>query len=413
VRFGSVCSGIEAASAAWEPLGWQPAWFAEIAPWPSKFLSSRFPSVPNHGSLVGLADRLAGDARSIDVLVGGTPCQSFSVAGLRGGLADERGNLALEFARLAAALRPRWLVWENVPGVLSSDGGRAFASLVRGLSELGYGLAWRVLDAQFFGVAQRRERVFLVGHLGAAAAAGAVLFEPEGVRRNSPTRSQEGEDIAGPLASLSGGSRLDLDGHGAYIPEGDRWPKEVAPTLNAHFGDKLGLENQHALGGAGLFVPEPFFVATAEGGRGVTLTVSNLNPGTNNQSPLVCFDETQVTSPGNRSLCGPETAALTKTGRPPAIAFNARQNPVSSEHVTGSLDTNGATQAVCVTGTRVRRLTPRECERLQGFPDDWTAVDGAKDTPRYAALGNSMAVPVMRWLGRRIELVDGILRGNS
>lgn len=307
VRFGSVCSGIEAASAAWEPLGWRPAWFSEIAAFPSRVLAARFPGVKNHGSLVGLADRLSGSDRSIDVLVGGTPCQSFSVAGLRGGLADSRGNLALEFARLAASLRPRWVVWENVPGVLSSDDGRAFASLLRGLQHVGYGLAWRVLDAQFFGVAQRRERVFLVGYLGAAAAAGAVLFEPEGVRRNPPSRGEAGQDIAGTLTSGTGGGRYDKQPH-------------VVELFNA------------------------------EGSRGATLT-----------------------------------------------ALRAA---------------NGGGSAALVLTTRVRRLTPRECERLQGFPDDWTRIDAnTKDTPRYAALGNSMAVPVMRWLGERIARVDAILRG--
>ncbi len=389
MRFGSVCSGIEAASVAWESIGWKPAWFSEIAPWPSQFLAQRFPSVPNHGSLVGLAGRLAGDARSVDVIVGGTPCQAFSVSGLRGGLADDRGNLTLEFARLAAALRPRWLVWENVPGVLS-DSTNAFGCLLGALSELGYGLAWRVLDAQFVGVAQRRERVFLVGHLGAAAAAGAVLFEPEGVRRNPPTRGEAREDVAGTLTSGSGGGRVDKQQHVV---------SDLAKCLTTS-ATRLDSET------------ETFITAS--------------------------FDETQVTSPGNRSSCDPSTAALTKTGRPPAIAFNARQDPVPSVSTCGALDTEGTSQAVCVTGevthalrsvgadasedgtgrgtpivttqTRVRRLTPRECERLQGFPDDWTAIDGAKDTPRYAALGNSMAVPVMRWIGRRIELVDGILR---
>ena len=433
MRFGSVCSGIEAASHAWESLGWTPAWFSEIAPFPSKFLATRFPGVPNHGSLIGLADRLVGADRNIDLLVGGTPCQSYSVAGKRGGRADPRGNLTWNFARLAEALRPRWVLWENVPGVLSSERGAAFGSLIGDLAQLGYGLAWRVLDAQFFGVAQRRERVFLVGHLGAAAAAGAVLFEPEGVRRNPPTRGEAREDVAGTLGSGTGGGRRDLDGHGAYIPE-------VAACLTTS-ATRLDSETE----------TETFITAS--------------------------FDETQVTSRTNRSSCDPSTAALTAHGRPPAIAFNARQDPVSSEHVTGSRDTDGTTQAVCVTGevthalrsvgadasedgtgrgtpitavsvalrgrdggataemggevanalrsaggggsspyvleTRVRRLTPRECERLQGFPDDATAIDGAKDTPRYAALGNSMAVPAMRWIGQRIELVDGILRGES
>lgn len=465
MKYGSVCSGIEAATVAWEPLGFTPAWFSEIAPWPSKFLSTRYPHVPNHGSLLGLADRLAGDARNIDLLIGGTPCQAFSVAGLRGGLADERGNLTLEFARLAAALRPRWLVWENVPGVLSDDT-NAFGCFLGALSELGYGCAWRVLDAQFFGVAQRRERVFLVGHLGAAAAAGAVLFEPEGVRRNPPARRTPGEEVAGTLTTGSGGFGGDLDRCGAFIPESQRWPKEIAATLNASFATKQGLENQHALGGASWFVPALTDEAELErlwAENDIRLTAS--------------FDETQVTNQNNRSSCDPATAALTATGRPPSIAFNARQDPVFSEHVTGALDADGSTQAVCVTGnvthalraegcdasedgtgrgtpitpvtvalrgreggataemggevanalrsasgggsapfvmtTRVRRLTPRECERLQGFPDDYTAIPGAKDSPRYAALGNSMAVPVIRWLGRRIQLVDQLMREGT
>ena len=382
MRYGSVCSGIEAASVAWEPLGFAPAWFAEIARYPSKHLAARYPKVPNHGSLVGLADRLAGTDRNIDLLVGGTPCQSFSIAGLRGGLSDERGNLALEFARLAAALRPRWLLWENVPGVLSSDEGRAFGSLIGALVELGYGLAWRVLDAQFFGVAQRRERLFLVGHLGAAAAAGAVLFEPEGVRRNPPTRRDARQDVAGAASRGTGG------------------------------GSQVG--------------PELAKCLTTSAQRNDTETETFVT---------ASFDETQVTSKTNRSSCDPSTAALMKTWRPPSIAFRLTQDPIHSEEVTPCISGTITGAGVCVTGevthalrsvgadasedgtgrgtpitlggSRVRRLTPRECERLQGFPDDYTE---GKDGPRYAALGNSMAVPCMSWLGRRIQLVDSLIK---
>ena len=362
MRFGSVCSGIEAASVAWKPLGFTPAWFSEIAKFPSALLAHRYQKVPNHGSLVGLANRLTGGDRSIDILVGGTPCQSFSVAGLRGGLADERGNLALEFARLAASLRPRWLLWENVPGVLSSDGGRAFASLLRGLSVVGYGLAWRVLDAQFYGLAQRRQRVFLVGHLGAAAAAGAVLFEPEGVRRNPPTRGPSREDVAGTLGAGTGGFGGDLDRCGAFIPEIARCLTTSAQRLDSE--------------------TETFVEAS--------------------------FDETQVTSRTNRSSCDPSTAALTSTGRPPAIAFHMTQDPISTVEATPVLSCTSMGMGVCV-ASRVRRLTPVECERLQGFPDGYTAIPGAKDSPRYAALGNSMAVQVIRWLGQRIARVDTLL----
>ena len=363
MRYGSVCSGIEAASCAWESLGWQAAWFSEIAPWPSKFLAQRFPSVPNHGSLVGLAGRLAGDARRIDVLVGGTPCQAFSVSGLRGGLTDDRGNLTLEFARLAAALRPRWLVWENVPGVLS-DSTNAFGCLLGALSELGYGLAWRVLDAQFFGVAQRRERVFLVGHLGAAAAAGAVLFEPEGVRRNPPTRGEAREDVAGTLGIGAGGRRRDLDGHGAYVPQ-------VARTLRAQGQDHGSTQAVCVTGDVTHALRSVGADASEDGtGRGTPITAVSV------------------------ALRGRDGGATAEMGGEVANALRSSGGGGSSPYVLE---------------TRVRRLTPRECERLQGFPDDWTAVDGAKDTPRYAALGNSMAVPAMRWIGSRIQLVDRIL----
>ncbi len=412
MRFGSVCSGIEAASMAWLSLGWSAAWFAEIAPFPSKVLAHRHPDVPNHGSLIGLADRLTGSDRHIDILVGGTPCQSYSVAGKRGGRADPRGNLTWNFARLAEALRPRWLLWENVPGVLSSERGAAFGSLIGDLAQLGYGLAWRVLDAQFFGVAQRRERVFLVGHLGAAAAAGAVLFEPEGVRRNPPTRDKAREEIAGTLGVGAGGRRYDTDGHGACVPEIS--PTLKAATLRSNAGD--------------CFIPEIAKCLTTSAQRNDTETETFVT---------ASFDETQVTSPGNRSSCDPATAALTKTGRPPSIAFHLTQGPIHGDEHTPVLSRTSMGMGVCVTGdvthalrsvgsdasedgtgrgtpivtttTRVRRLTPRECERLQGFPDDHTATPRAKDTPRYAALGNSMAVPVMRWIGERIALVDSIL----
>lgn len=385
MRYGSVCSGIEAASVAWASLGWSAAWFAEIASFPSKVLAHRFPEVRNHGSLIGLSTRLVGADDAIDALVGGTPCQGVSIAGKGRGL----GPLPAEYCRVAKALRPRWVLWENVPNVLSAKHARDFAALVGALVQLGYGCAWRVLDARYAGVPQRRRRVFLVASARGAAAAGAVLFEPEGVRRDSPPSSEAGEEVAG---TPGGGS-----GSRGWAPDTDRMT----------------------------FIPEAAKCLTTSAQRIDTETETFV---------ATCFDPTQVTSRTNRSSCDGRTAA---SARPPHIAFNARQDPLTYGEGTGPLDTDGSTYAVCVTGeqthalrsigsdasedgtgrgtpitttqTRVRRLTPRECERLQGFPDDFTAIPGAKDGPRYAALGNSMAVPVMRWIGQRIALVDSIL----
>jgi DNA (cytosine-5)-methyltransferase 1 len=396
VKYLSVCSGIEAASVAWHRLGWQPVAFSEIEAFPSAVLAHHYQSVPNWGDMTKFKEWPDAD---VDVLVGGTPCQSFSVAGLRGGLADPRGNLALTYLAIAKRYRARWVVWENVPGVLSADGGRAFGAFLGGLAELGYGFAWRVLDAQFFGLAQRRKRVFVVGHLGDWRRAAAVLFESASLRGDPAPSRETGKGTAPTISSRptgGGGLGTDFDCDGGLISAcevadgltvganqttgfvGDvvahalraegfdasedgtgrgvplavgTWPAEVAPTINAHFGDKQGLEDQHALNGGGLFVPA------------VALDWQNSAGGPNSEETF-------------QTLC---------KDRMPAVAQSAA----------------------------VRRLTPRECERLQGFPDDYTLIPvrgkPAADGPRYKALGNSMAVPVMRWIGLRIQLVETIV----
>ncbi|NBX70048.1 MAG: DNA cytosine methyltransferase, partial [Proteobacteria bacterium] len=185
MKYGSVCSGIEAASVAWHNLGWEPQWFSEIEQFPSDVLKHRFPTVPNLGDMTTINQNPIADERPIDLLVGGTPCQSFSVAGLRKGLADPRGNLMLTFLSIADKLRPKWIVWENVPGVLSSNGGKDFGTFLGALGELGYGFAFRTLNAEYFGVAQRRRRVFVVGYLGDWRVAAAVLFERESLQGNT------------------------------------------------------------------------------------------------------------------------------------------------------------------------------------------------------------------------------------
>jgi DNA (cytosine-5)-methyltransferase 1 len=244
VRYGSVCSGIEAATVAWDSLGWTPVFFSEIEPFPCAVLKHHYPAVPNYGDMTKFAEW---PNESIDVLVGGTPCQSFSVAGLRAGLADPRGNLMLTYLAIADRYRPEWLVWENVPGVLSSNGGRDFGTFLAGLGELRYGFAYRILDAQYFGVAQRRRRVFVVANARSWQRAAAVLFERESLCGNPAPSREAREGVAGTIAARFGISR---NNH-----EELAWPAEVASTLNAAFGSKQGLEDQHALGGGQLFVP--------------------------------------------------------------------------------------------------------------------------------------------------------------
>jgi DNA (cytosine-5)-methyltransferase 1 len=216
MRYASVCDGIGAAHVAFQSLGWTCAWHAEIEPFPAAVVADRWGerAGPNLGDMTKITDEEIARHGPIDALVGGTPCQSFSVAGLRGGMADDRGNLALVFLQLARRTRAEWLLWENVPGVLSSSGGRDFGAVLGGMVELGYGFAYRVLDAQYFGLAQRRKRVFVVARLGDWRAPAAVLLERESLRGNSPPSREAGEDAAGTLAaraSAGGGLGTDFD----------------------------------------------------------------------------------------------------------------------------------------------------------------------------------------------------------
>jgi DNA (cytosine-5)-methyltransferase 1 len=375
--YASLCDGIGAVHVAWQPLGWQCAWTSEIEPFPIAVVEQRF-GYPNLGDMTKITKDQANAHGRIDLVVGGTPCQSFSVAGLRAGLDDPRGNLALEYLRLVDAIRPRWTLWENVPGVLSSGGGRDFGSIVGGLADLGYGWAYRVLDAQFFGVAQRRRRVFLVGHLGDWRRAAAVLFDAESLRGNP-------------------------------APRREAWER-TTPTIDASFGRLQGCSGQDMNHGHGHLIS-----TNAEGSDGFTLTRANLGNHLNNQTPLIAH---------SLRAAGPD-ASEDGTGRGTPIvpvAFDPYNNSTSEQCPMLGQNTGQSTGRALAfqssqSGVRsgvisegVRRLTPRECERLQGFPDDYTAITyrnkPAADGPRYQALGNSMAVPVMRWIGERIQKVD-------
>jgi len=336
--YGSVCSGVGAATVAWRPLGWRAAWFAEILPFPSAVLAHHYRETPNLGDVTKIYEKKTLQKSKIDLLVGGTPCQSFSMAGLRKGLEDPRGNLMLEFLRLAHIKRPRWLVWENVPGVLSSNGGRDFGSFLGALRYLGYCGAWRVLDAQYFGVPQKRRRIFMVGYRGGDWRPPAeVLFESGSLPRSpEPNKEIQQESPEAAFERPSSGS-------------------------------------------------EPLIFNWQEGRVFKCSAVSNPLTASQTQAAVV-FEQAHF---GGNNQTGPEgrgrVASTIKAG------YFKCWNDIANV-------TN-----LCPSGRYVRRLTPLECERLQGFPDNYTKIRGASDADRYRAVGNSMAIPVCRWLGKRIK----------
>ena len=455
MKFLSVCSGIEAASVAWSPLGWEAVGFSEIAPFPSAVLSHHYPSTPNFGDLTQYHDWPA--TLRPDLVIAGTPCQSFSVAGLRKGLADPRGNLTLVFLGLLAQFRPQWVVWENVPGVLSDKTG-AFGAFLGGLGELGYGFAYRILDAQYTGVPQQRRRVFVVGYLGDWRRAAAVLFEPESLRGDPPPGRKTGKGPAPTLAGCLGGSSqsggfraTDLDGTGAFIPmiqskthalrgegfdasedgTGRGTPLVPVHTTGAGFWQegfgtlRAREQDSHENLLEGAFRTSGNCGAWDTGDR-----VDALNTGTDPCSHVLAFSGRSRGDDGRGYDRPPNIFSGGKVGavdtvKPHHVAYTIHGTDktvkVASEtQIAGCLRTrppgsmeNSSSTVVGMGQSCVRRLTPRECERLQGFPDDYTAIPWGKkspadcpDGPRYKAIGNSMAVPVIQWIGRRIDAVD-------
>lgn len=374
MRYVSTFSGIEAATVAWEPLGWEPLAFCEVDAFPSAVLAERYPGVPNLGDVREVD--WSGFRGSADVVVGGSPCQSFSVAGRREGLSGASG-LMFEYVRCVREVRPRWFVWENVPGALSVERGEAFRCLLSEMDGLGYGLAWRVLDAQFFGVAQRRRRVFVVGSLGDGRAA-EVLFEPESLRRDHPT----GREKRAQLARAAG---LRVGGEGCWGIGGN-----VVGRDDGSGGHQLGVVDPDENGMFSLTTADRHAVAFAASRRG----------------------EVRLQGGGGDVFGALPTAWSGKQAQGVLCLADDNAKAAVDVDVCGSLKVGGAPPMI---GTKweVRRLTPRECERLQGFPDDWTLIPWrgrpageCPDAPRYKALGNSMAVPVMRWIGERIEMAE-------
>lgn len=442
--YGSICSGIEAATVAWEPLGWKAAWFSEIEAFPSAVLAERWPEVVNLGDMTKIAAAVrAGEVQAPDVMVGGTPCQAFSIAGLRNGLSDARGQLTLSYVELANAIDDKRIergeeeaifVWENVPGVLTSHD-NAFGCFLAGLagescelepsggkwshSGCVYGpqrtIAWIVKDAQYFGVAQRRKRVFVVASARKGFDPGQVLFESEGVRRDTPPSREpqtavaaltargvgtcgadDNQAQAGHLLAFGGGNTGgNIDVAACLTAKGQRIDFEVEtfavhgtqdPDTNLELAHTLG--RNHGQENACIAFSYKDHGADASEDLSPTLRAGNSDNSNANggQPPAICIQHASI---GRHDDAGPQGKGW-------------------QEDVAFTMDSRASADAVQF-GAQVRRLMPVECERLQGFPDSHTLISWrgkeateCPDGPRYRAIGNSMAVPVMRWIGERI-----------
>ena len=509
MRFGSVCSGIEAASVAWHPLGWQAAWLSEIEPFPSAVLAHHYPDVPNLGDMTTLPARISsGEVEAPDLFCGGTPCQAFSIAGMRKSLDDARGNLSLTFCEIANAIDqrrrdagsvPAIIFWENVPGVLSTKD-NAFGCFLAGLAGeeapvdpprgkwtnagviLGpqRAVAWRILDAQYFGVAQRRRRVFVVASARDDFDPATVLFEWDGVRRDSAPCRETGK-VAPTIPSRStagGGLGTDFDCDGGVIstfaiqagalrtnpasgPDGVGIQAEHAYTLEARAEVQCVAHSLRAEGfdasedGTGRGTPlVPVPMINMQGSKGNAVAQADgpsftLNAMHGHDVHAIAVPDIAGTMKACKDSGGwSNSADHAAAGYMVPVAFHPTQDPISSADVCHSLGANdnataavaynihgvpasngasvtdvhvplrarqpgqseASTTTVVQTAMAVRRLTPVECERLQGFPDHYTAIPWRKkpasecpDGPRYKALGNSWAVPVVRWIGERIR----------
>ena len=456
ISFGSVCSGIEAASVAFTPLGWKAAWFSEIEPFPSAVLKHHYPDVPNLGDMTALPERiLSGEIEAPDMLCGGTPCQAFSVAGLRNSLDDHRGNLTLTFVEIANAIDERRLVrgldpaiifWENVPGVLNTKD-NAFGCFLAGLAgesvpleppggrwaNAGFidgpqrAVAWRVLDAQYFGVAQRRRRVFVVASAGEDFDPAAVLFEFDGVRRDTAPSRETGQEVAGTIAARFGISRNNHEECVAvnYAPEiarciatreGSSQDFETTTMVTAIPNNTQIATRHNAMGrGTGFGVGDagdpaytlikghchavahPIAFSAKDHGADATDIHTFSTPAIGN----IVEDDLASTMTKNTGSGG-ETQNPAFVVAPILTAANDLSRCPQSSEITAQVN------AIYQTSMAVRRLTPVECERLQGFPDGYTNIPWrgkpeSPDGPRYKALGNSWAVPVVRWIGERIN----------
>lgn len=494
MKYASVCSGVEAAGLAWMPLGWEAVWFSEIDPFPCAVLKERFPDVLNLGDMTKIeGEKYRG---AVDLLVGGTPCQGFSVAGKQGGLNDPRSALCLAYCRLLETMRPRWFVWENVPGVFSTNGGEDFRAFLQKIDEIGYSCAWRVLDAQYVrvdgyprAVPQRRRRVFVVGHLGADwRYPASVLFEPGCLPGNTPPRRIKGEGVApdakGSIRETGSGVFWNGNDYAETLKANcdcDRMPdKGKLPCVICRAGDMANSETGMEVGTTLLarqYKSPPFVCAGFSGGQGenaggigyqeeVAPTIRSSESGSNQVPDILCqygdvagtltarHDSSPCVDRGATIVyenhaqdsrvkpcgeCSPQINAKAGTGggnlpiiheihrerETHTIAFRWAASPSQGLPIgidychTMMANKNGEPAVYTNSINTVRRLLPVECERLMGFPDNWTRIpwrgkpaEDCPDSPRYKACGNSMCVNVMRWIGMRIENLERRMKGN-
>ena len=442
MRFGSVCSGIEAASVAWHPLGWEAAWLSEIEPFPCAVLKHHYPDVPNHGDMTLLPEKiLSGEVEAPDLFCGGTPCQAFSVAGLRNSLDDARGNLSLTFVGIANAIdhvrsvrraAPAIVFWENVPGVLNTKD-NAFGCFLGALagesdqivppgdkwtnSGCVFGpqrtVAWRVLDAQYFGVAQRRRRVFVVASARDDINPAEVLFEFEGLRRDSAPSRKEGQR---PTASAQDSPQVSSDGLQGVEDCG----VELSGPLSARDYKDAGTDGMNKNSAKMVPVIQDVVGALDTECGGKKMNHQTVDSGHIVAARMVAFGEYSIDGTASAMKARDWKDATDLVAQP--IAFNIAPGKgelkddihVTDAHISKTIDASGSNPsmhqggAAIVQTMAVRRLTPTECERLQGFPDGYTNIPWRKaaeapDGPRYKALGNSWAVPVVAWIGKRIQ----------
>lgn len=445
MNLATMCSGVGAPEKAMEDFA-NAMWCSEIDKFPAKVLDKRFPQTPNLGDMLKIRSHNIYKNTHIDLAVAGTPCQGFSVAGHRGGLEDDpRARLSLEFVEILREKQPRWFIWENVPGVLSSGQGGDFKRIIEAFTQCGYGICWRVLDAQHFGVPQRRRRVFVVGYLGDWRPSYRVLFESESLRGNIKKSKCEKEDIA---RKTEGSTGKTVSG------------KEEFPTLTAAQGSKQWLGNQEAFSG------DYFISQSVDVVHGTQDPIASKNKafciGRNNgQENALMVHENQRSEITLNNKTGALKGQGGKPGQgyPCLFRYSKSHRPthidqrINSDGTTNALNTgdgcsNQSTQNIVYCGTQndycrdatkelsptlragnnggainqivstatVRKLTPLECERLQGFPDNWTRINyngkGEENCPkghRYKAMGNSMAVPVLKWIGERIYTIHNYI----